>query len=394
MGACMPINIGVMELHDHQPETIFSEASLAKHSGANITIFTTRILYEEALPFFKSKKDDYHWFLKQETETLRCFLRRVAEYCSNNIDLLILNTFYILPHHQIIYYLFRPKCKIVHLAGRPELLFGEWLPIKYGLIKEFILSVLHNISQFIRKRTLPVFDGIWVENNEAYNYAISKGYNKKIACFFYHYYWNNIHSNQYSDSDKLKFIVIGGLINDRRDYNSLLDIFEKLFNSGRRDVTLTLLGSPYSRGHLREEGFKIIDRCRKLKEKGLDINFYTDFIPEEEFKDKVSSADIIINPSRTMFYGTGTSGAIFNAMRFAKPGIYPMNSLHHEELLSSSIIYNKIEELLGIIENLLNNLEIVRQLSRNALANSEKFSLEKMAEKFQGAILRSHLYDS
>ncbi len=379
-------NIGVMELHTNA-ETIYSVASLSKYCNTNVTIFTTKLQYERVLPFFKNKKNNYNWILQQEGETFLSFLKRIEEYCNNKIDLLFVNTFYALPHHQICYCLFRPKSKTVHMVGRVECLFGEWKPIEFLSIKSFIFSVSYNISQSIRKRILPMFDGIWVENRDAYNYAVSAGYKKKIACLPVHHSTAKVQSHKYSG--KMKFITIGTLNSvDRRDYHGLLDVFEKLFDSGRKNFTIILLGAPFDR-----KGFQIIDRCRKLIEKGLDINFYTEYVPEEVMSEEISSADVIINPSYISTYGTGTSGAIMKAMKFAKPGIYPANALHHEELISSSLFYNKIEELPGMIETLLNNPENLKKLSKNAVLNSQKFSFETVAKDFQKSVLKSHLID-
>ena len=381
----MAPNIGVMELHQ-DAENIYNEASLAKYCNANVTIFTTKFLYERVLPFFKNDKDDYNWILQQKEETLQSFLQRVEEYCNNEIDLLLMNSFDLLPHHQISYYLFRPKCKVVLMVGRIEMFFSEWHPIKYLPIKQCMLFLLFNIGQFIANRTFLKFDGIWVENKDTYNYAISAGYKKKIACSSVHHSMAKVQSHEYSG--KMKFITIGTLCKYRRDYNGLLDAFEKLFDSGRKDITLTLLGAPVDR-----KGFQIIDRCRKLKGKGLDIYFYTEYVPDEVVNEIISSADIIINPGIVGTYGTGTFGAIVKAIQFAKPGIYPVNSLHHEELISSSLLYNKIEELPSIIENLISDPETIKRLSMNALINSEKFSFKTVAKKFQEFVLKSHLID-
>lgn len=382
----MAPNIGVMELLQ-DAENIYNEAALAKYCNANVTIFTTKFLYDRVLPFFNNDKDDYNWIIQQKKETLLSFLKRIEKYCNNDIDLLLMNSFDLLPHHQVLYYFFRPKCKVVHVAGRIEKFFGEWHPIRYLPIKQFILSVLFNIGQFIANRTFSMFDGIWVENKDAYNYAISAGYKKKIACLPFKFYTGVVKNHEYSD--KLNFITIG-VINDYcRDYHGLLDAFEKLFDSGRKDFTLTLLGAPFNR-----RGFQIIDRCRKLKEKGLDIIFYTEYVSEEVMNEKIASADIIINPNYVSMYGTGTFGAIVKAIQFAKPGIYPIHSMHHEELISSSIIYDKIEELAGIIDSLLSNPEKIKELSQNALVNSEKFSLKIVANKFKESLLNAHLNKS
>jgi len=382
----MPHQIGIIEIHAHA-EAIYSLASLAKYCNTDVTIFTTRLQYEKAVPFFNGDEGRYNWILQQEGETLRSFLKRIEKHCNNKIDLLFLNMFYVLPHHQICYYLFRPQCVTVHVVGRVECLFGEWKPIDFRSTKLFILSVLHNISQFIRKRTLPLFDGLWVENRDAYDDVIARGYEKPLACSPLLFYTEKFQKQGYSN--KLDFISIGSITSVRRDYKGLFDAFEKLFDSGRRDITLTLLGAPVDR-----EGFQLIERCRKLIKKGLDINFYTEYVPEEVLNQKISSADIIIGPNDVNQYGTGTFGAIVKAMQFAKPGIYPANSLHYEELISSSIFYNKIEELPSIIENLLNDPENFKELSKNAALNSQKFSFEAVANKFQESVLKRYLIDS
>jgi glycosyltransferase involved in cell wall biosynthesis len=378
-------NVGVMELHTDS-ENIYNEASLARHCNTNVTIFTTEVLYKRVLHSFNNDKDNYTWVLQKHGESLQGFLKRIEKYCNERIDLLLVNTFNVLPHHQFFYYLFRPQCKTIHVVGRIEWFFGERPPIRYLPVKQFILSVLSNMSQFFRTRTLPHFDGIWVENSDAYNYAICAGYQNKIACLPFQYCRENVLSKEYRD--ELRFVVIGSLCDARRDYQGLLDVFETLFDSGRRDITLTLLGAPFD-----SKGFRIINRCRKLVEKGLDITCYTAYIPEAIVREKILSSDIIVNPGIVSTYGTGTCGPIVKAIQFAKPGIYTLHSLHHEELMSSSLFYNNIEELPGIIENLLDNPEILERLSTNALANSEKFSFDIVANKFKESVLKSHLID-
>lgn len=385
-------HIGVMELHDH-PEIIYNEASLARYCNTNVTIFTTKKYYEAALPFFGNTKDDYTWVLQDVTETFFSYLKRVRKYCDNEIDLLLINTFYVFPYHQLIYHSFRPQCKIVHVAGRPERLFGRWRPFICLPAKAFILSVAYTISQFIRTKTLPVFDGIWVENIEAYNQLVSFGYQKHIACLPYHYYYGE-RSESHARSDKVKFVVIGAVQNVRRDYHGLLDAFEKLFDSGKKNAALHLLGAPYAyQGKLRDEGFQIIARCKRMKEKGMDIHFYTEFVPDSVLKQEVLLSDVIVNPGLP-YYGTGTSGSVMAAMRFAKPGIYPANSLRHDDLSSSSVIYDTIEDLSGIMADLLDNREKLSALKQNAMDNSEKFSFERIAAKFKSSILDFHLSEA
>ena len=78
----MAPNIGVMELCTDS-ENIYNEASLAKYCNANVTIFTTRFLYERVSPFFKNDKDDYTPL--SSSKSLEVFLLFVEESNYNHL---------------------------------------------------------------------------------------------------------------------------------------------------------------------------------------------------------------------------------------------------------------------------------------------------------------------
>jgi len=121
----------------------------------------------------------------------------------------------------------------------------------------------------------------------------------------------------------------------------------------------------------------ISNRCRCLRQQGFNIQFYDGYISEEVFRDEAIPVDIIINPIRLKNYphGTFTSGLV-EAIRHTKPGIYPAGYIVPKELLSSFLFYDKVEELSHLIENkILNSRESLEKLSKNAIINSEKFSL-------------------
>jgi hypothetical protein len=142
-----------MVMRDHW-EILHSIASLVKRAnpGATVTIFTTRELYAKSQSLFRDRQSDYVWVIKQQEETLRGFLKRIERHCDSNIDLLFVNTIYDYPHRQIMYYFFRPKCPSVKIISRVEYWFGETEPLKLLSLKNDFISVLHNISQLIRKR--------------------------------------------------------------------------------------------------------------------------------------------------------------------------------------------------------------------------------------------------
>lgn len=369
-------NIGILELLYHHL-FLYSLASMAKNSGGNVTIFTTKFIYDLVTPLFKNRVRNYIWVIKKENESLHHFLKRVETIASSEIDLLFINTLLGRTRYYPVYLLFKPKCKIILVAGRCTNWFGN----SYRFFSPY-----HNIKRFVRKRMLPRFEGIVVHTDTMKDYVLAHHYEKDVFVLPFSIYEGDPVRKTFAG--KVKCIVAGSIASWRRDYDGLLNVFQKVWCSDKSNVSLTLLGWPSG-----EYGRRIIMRCRLLKKRGFDIKFYNKYIPEEVFKDEVTTADIIINPIKleTYEYGGFTSGLV-EAIRHAKPGVYPVGYIVPNELLSSSLFYDRIEELPNLIENnFLDNREFLEKLSRNAIVNSEKFSLQRVAAYFRESLLEKLL---
>lgn len=130
-----------------------------------------------------------------------------------------------------------------------------------------------------------------------------------------------------------------------------------------------------------------------MKEQGFGIKFYNEYIPEEVFKPEIVASDLIINPIKleTYQYG-GVTGGFVEAIRQGKPGIYPTGYIVLKEVETSSLCYERIEELPNLIENkILNNRESLEKLSKNAIINSEKFSLQQVTNYFRESVVKKLL---
>jgi len=364
------IEIGILEFLYHHI-FLYSLASVAKNSGANVTIFTTEKIYRLVAPLFKDNVKKYIWMIKGEDEKLSHFLRRVETIASQKIDLLFLNTLQGGVGLHFLFWLFNPKCKTILVAGRATGWFGD----KYRFS-------LRRYKHFMKKRILPKFNAIVVHTQTLKDYALAHHYGKEIFVLPFSIYGGNAVVK--TDTEKIKFIVPGSITEYRRDYDSLLNAFEKIWYSAK-NIKLTLLGWPNG-----EYGKKIIGRCRCLRQQEFNIQFYDEYIPEEVFRNETISADVIINPIRLKNYPHGmfTSGLV-EAIRHAKPGIYPTGYIVPKELLSSSLFYDRIEELPHLIENkILNSRESLEKLSKNAIINSEKFSLQRVTNYFREYLLK------
>jgi len=375
------MEIGMVEILCHHV-FLYSLASVAKESGASVTIFTTKNLYDLVAPLFKDKIINYRWVIKDEDEKIHDFLKRVNKLAEEELDLLFINTLQGIWYYPA-YFLFKPKCKSILVTGRAT----DWFGSKYqlNLFKDIKYSLIHNATHFMTKKVLPRYDAILVHTQTLKDYVLKYGYKKNIFVLPFSIYEGN---RDIKKTKKIKFIVTGSIAEHRRDYDSLLKAFEKIWTSGYKNVCLTILGRPIG-----EYGERIINWCRPMKEHGFDIQFYNEYISEEIYKDEIASANVIINPIKlgNYSYGGFTAGLV-EAIRYAKPGVYPFGYVVPNKLLSSSLFYNKIEELPNLIEyNFINNRESLKRLSQNAIINSEHFSLQKVTKYFQECVIKKLL---
>jgi hypothetical protein len=105
-----PVKIGIVEILYHHI-FLYSLASVARESGADVAIFTTKNLYNLVSPLFKDKIKNYRWVIKKEDESRTSFLKLVEGIVNKEIDLLFVNT--IQGNSCCQFYSFNPKCKSI-----------------------------------------------------------------------------------------------------------------------------------------------------------------------------------------------------------------------------------------------------------------------------------------
>lgn len=366
------MKIGIVEILYHHG-FLYSLASVSRESGAEVTVFTTKNVYDITSSLFKNKIKNYRWIIKDEDETIISFLKRIEEIANKEINLLFINTIQGNLCYKSIF--FKPKCKTILVTGRAT----EWFGDKFKLISFNPKRLLnYNLRCIVRKRILPRYDAVLVHTEALKNYVLTNGYKKEIFVLPYIIYDDNIPLKK--NGKELRFIVTGLIAKHRRDYDSILKVFEKMWKQGYKDVCLTILGRPVGR-----YGKGIVNQCRLLKREGFKIKFFDKFIPNDVFKREILSSDVIINPIKmeTYLHGGFTSGLV-EAIRYAKPGIYPVDYIVPKELLSSSLFYDRISKLDYLIEQkFLNNRGILEKLSKNAKENSEKYSLQQLTITFK-----------
>ncbi len=381
-------NIGVLEVHCHV-KFLNTIAKICKTKYTNVTIFTTKDLFSR-LEKYLENKEDYEIILKKDNEGLKSFLKRVEEICNDKIDLLFVNTVQVTCLYLPRFFGFRPKSKTimtVHTAN-------AWLkPKPVFKIRKLIRTIDTNLSSFIANRfILPKFDAINVLYSPIKDYIRKEmDYNKQIFTLPFNFF-NRSMKVDIKEKEKIHFVIPGQIEEHRREYNVILDSFEKLFNNFNEKIDLCLLGYPVG-----IYGKNILKKCEIMKKKGYNIITFDTFVPEDKYNEIIMNSDLIIAPIRIKTRGMGeiqeiygitkASAVVFEAIQYAKPLVVPCKFNIINELKSSTLKYIDSEDLVKTFTDIIKNRKELLDLKKSALENSKSFSLDVLQEYFEKEIL-------
>jgi len=376
--------IGILEYHYHSI-FFYTIARICNTKQTNVTLFTTKRIYSFIEKHLENKKQ-YKIVLKKDNESINSFLKRVEKICNDNIDLLFINTIQESCKDLPFYLKFKPKCKMILTIHDAN----TWLKQKFTVnilrpfatIDTIISTVL--INRFILKK----FNAINVIYSPIKEYIINNtSYKKEVFTLPFTIFDNTKKITRKRKENTIKFIVPGAIIQTRRNNDVVLDAFENLFKRYKNKISLFLLGSPTG-----SYGQRIINRCKKMKEKNYNITFFEEYVPEEIYDKTLRECDTIIVPiklaTRSLgviketFGMTKASGVIFDAIQYAKPLIVPSEFKIIKEIQSSTSHYLNSEDLEKKIAELIKNKEKLFNLEKEAYKNSKNFSLNILQDYF------------
>ncbi len=381
--------IGILEFHFHV-KFLHTIMRICKTKNTSVTVFTTKKILSR-IETYIDDISNYEIILKKDDETVNQFLTRVERICNDRIDLLFINTIQTslidVPH----YFRFKPKCKkivTVHMVN-------HWFKARFGFnIKNIFRSLDATISIYlIRYKILPSMNGINVIYPPMKNFILKNTkFKKPIFTLPFNFYDKKTTFNIKRTDEKFR-IVIPGLIEEyRRDYNLAISIVEKLYDKYKNKIIIDFLGKPVG-----QPGKNIIEKCKKLKNKGYNIIFSEEFISEEEYNERMIKSDIIFSPLRvvtkrdtgiTETYGITEGSALpFEAIQYKKPLIIPKDFTVIDELKTSTLTYKTQKDLEGIFLELITNKGLLDNLKKHAEDNSNYFKLDVLKDYLEKEIL-------
>ena len=386
-----PVEIGIFEMRRHIP-ILYTFSKICKTNNTNVTIFTTKELFSRLESYMGEKdRENYDIILKQDTENIRSFMKRVVTICNKKIDVLFINTIHETLLDLIYYLKFNPKSKTILLIHhvnawmKPRLIFN---------IKHPIRTIDTNLSSvLIRKFIFPKFDAINVIYHPLKDHIqTNTDYEKEIFTLPTSIFENVKTTEGQKEDGKLRIVIPGLIQEHRKDYSAVFPAFENLFENYKRKIKLCVPGLPVARF-----GKQVYNKFKDMEQKGRDIVIFDHFVPDEIFDDILIKSDIILAPIRIKTradsdieetYGkTVGSGIIFNAIQYAKPIVVPAEFNMLPELRSSTLTYANSKELEDIITELITNPEKLVKLKKEAYINAEKFSLKNLQDYFEKNVL-------
>lgn len=261
-----------------------------------------------------------------------------------------------------------------------------------------IIMTIHNINVYfeyrkdikgiikfiIRKIMLKNCYAINVLGENLKQTLINKNINKKILNIPVRIYNEKNKKEILNSINKLTIAIPGSFEQKRRDYLTVYKAFKTLRKNGY-NIIINFLGNCNSKEKV---DLQLLEKFKKLG----NIYYRNYFITEEEFKKKMAESDIILNPNveKTTydgiveFYGkTKQSGGIYTQIEFAKPSINAFYLKVDSVLETSTLYYRNELDLYNLITCIYNNPNYQNKLKREALKNSEYFTLKKIRKRLE-----------
>lgn len=265
----------------------------------------------------------------------------------------------------------------------------DWyLPLIEGTRHYELIVGAHNINSIFfsdqapekKRRLFEKADSYCVLSSDLKETMLSGGITQKKIYVFDQYYDSAEHTINPVLTDRLSFVITGGVEDKRKDYQSVVDAL-RMVPDIHPKIRLILLGKATTQ-YARE----IVSQLDKMKETGLNAVTYSNYVPEESFSEIMTDTDYLLGPVvvETTFHGvpetygtTKLSGMLPDMIKYAKPAIL-INDLKIPSNMESSVIrYSSVTELAELFR-VLTDKKIAEKYAERARANSEQYKLENM----------------
>lgn len=396
-------SICIVEI-DYHPEVLHNTCILLSGAPFKVTIFTTRLIFEQAQgsKFLKN----FDWvIIERGSEFKQTFIKHLSKI--NNSDLILFNT--LASNFNFFSKLGMKTISILRLHNTNAYLNpGKSFKTRftpYFLFKDsshIIRKTLFERDWYFRNKFLKhidyvVFPDPILEKYAVDNQLIDPG---RVCASIPISSWNPDYQKQ-KVTDEIKITIPGTIDIRRRDYRIVLNAFMMLSSRLNQNITLTLLGRPKN-----NYGREIIAEFRKLQNKKLKVITFNQKVPMEEYNFHLKQTDFFILPIKidtkyTIYrerYGyTKISGSINDMIIAGKPALinadYPLNDKLEqisEEFYNEVDLYNTLISWINEKTYLRLQEKVGESLSFYSHENMKKYIIDVFTKLVNNYSERGH----
>ena len=175
-------------------------------------------------------------------------------------------------------------------------------------------------------------------------------------------------------NQRLRICIPGVITQAKRDYLSLFEALQQNAEAMGDRIELHLLGYVTEREQ-EEMGAAISD----LINSGYHVDYHETFVYGKEFDRAIAQCDLLLNnqfisKNSTEVYGkTKESGAIFNMLRAAKPGLLPQEYNLASEFHDCTLFFDSYSHLIEILQQVLDDPALLARLKISAQKLSQSY---------------------
>ena len=378
------MRLGIIELKDSHYTLIYSLVHIYNCEGNEILIFTTPLIQKYLGDLLKA--ENVRFVIKNDGDSLKSFLTTINGF---QLDKVYITTFsgsisifskspFRFPVnffiHNIDEWERRSLFQQIRIFIEEVALHGiknAGYQFKKQFIHPILIRQIHDIVLDTGGRFI-VLNSLLKKHLE----HIIPGERIEIIPFWI--YDKRLFTSEIrKDHSRLRICIPGQLSTIRRDYLNFFRYIDENLDMFIQNFELILLGnvSPSKE----EKGEDIIKAAESLNAKGFRIQFYTGFIPFQEYDRILSGSDILLGNVNTdlgvgkLYGSTKDSGVIYNMVHAAKPGFVPEGFKVADEFRDYIIVYEDYEQLMQKLLKLKNDKGSLGELQKKARTASERF---------------------
>lgn len=372
------MNVGIFETEHF--EGSYPVIKAFDHANHSITIFCYEKTFRQFQFLFGAEMPKYNWIVRDEKTSKIGFIRKIyKESKKRNLSLLYLNT---ISNNYVFYALlafFLPKKTRVLLTIHN---INSWFQFKFSL--SFRRIVRYTGRKFLLGQ-VRLFNVVAIPMKKQLEKKLGDK-DKVFAVPGAFFSPREAAKATFSPGDFIRIVIPGSIDSRRRDYEFAIELLQR-FDSLSMPVEITFLGAPYG-----EYGRGILEKVKSLNLTIARIKIFDgEIVDQPDFDNAMDAAHFIFTPSVLTttiedgvmeLYGISmSSGNVFDVIKHAKPFIIPKNLVIDDFLAGSTFRYERIEDIIELIESVFAGGVSYPDIADSAVYSSQNYTLDNIINR-------------